>query len=146
MRAYLVYERNSGIIVHRHRQQDEIDVQVGTERDRILSFVRPSYDRSNLDILVINEEEMEAGTKYRVDPNTKHLFAEEKFMSKEDPRRSPVSPTTKFGESSPPGRTSGSEAAQPGLIHSTGQTSPASVMAGKKAVRLMPHPKSEGKS
>jgi hypothetical protein len=27
MHAYLVYERNSGRIVHRHRQQDEIDVK-----------------------------------------------------------------------------------------------------------------------
>ena len=73
MRAYLVYERNSGRIVHRHRQQDEMDVKAGTERERILSFVRPSYDRRNLDILVINEEEMEAGTRYRVDPSTERL-------------------------------------------------------------------------
>ena len=73
MRAYLVYKHNSGRIVHRHRQQDEMDVKAGTGRERILSFVRPSHDRTNLDILVINEEEMEAGTKYRVDPNMEHL-------------------------------------------------------------------------
>jgi hypothetical protein len=50
-----------------------MDVKAGTERERILSFVRPSYDRRNLDILVINEEEMEAGTRYRVDPSTERL-------------------------------------------------------------------------
>jgi hypothetical protein len=50
-----------------------MDVKAGTGRERILSFVRPSHDRRNLDILVINEEEMKAGTRYRVDPNTERL-------------------------------------------------------------------------
>jgi hypothetical protein len=73
MRAYLVFDRNSGRILHRHRQQDEVDVKVGTGRERILSFVRPSHDRGNLDILLIEEEEMKPGTRYRVNPSTKKL-------------------------------------------------------------------------
>jgi hypothetical protein len=73
MRAYLVYDRDTGKIVHRHRQSDKVDATVGAARERILRFVRPSLVSDRLDILVIDESDMKPGKRYRVNPDAKTL-------------------------------------------------------------------------
>jgi len=80
LRAYLVYDRENGKIMHRHRQPAELEAQVGDLREHILNLVDPSLDRGQLDILVLDENEIaldgseiRAGMLYQVDPSAKRL-------------------------------------------------------------------------
>lgn len=73
MRTYIVYDRVSGDIVHRHRQDERVDATVGARRERILGLVKPSLDRSRLEILALAEDPMQPGKRYRVNPHTNTL-------------------------------------------------------------------------
>jgi len=53
MRTYIVYDRESGKIIHRHRQDEKLDATVGAKKERILSFVKPSHDRQRLEVLLL---------------------------------------------------------------------------------------------
>ncbi len=71
--TYLVYDRDTGKIVHRHRQSEEIDITVGEQRDRILKFVRPSFNKGNLAIVSIEGDAMKLEKRYRIHPKKKTL-------------------------------------------------------------------------
>lgn len=74
MRAYLVYDRQTGKIVHRHRQSADLEHErVPRTEERIFNLIDPSLDRDRLDIIVVEDEEMKRGTSYRVNPDTKRL-------------------------------------------------------------------------
>jgi hypothetical protein len=71
MSTYIVYDRESGKIVHRHRQDEKADAALGAKRERILSFVKPSHDRDRLEVLVLEKDDIQQGKAYRVNPQTK---------------------------------------------------------------------------
>jgi hypothetical protein len=73
MRTYIVYDRESGKIIHRHRQDEKLDATVGAKKERILSFVKPSHDRQRLEVLLLEKDDMQQGKAYRVNPQTKSL-------------------------------------------------------------------------
>lgn len=80
LRAYLVYDRENGKIMHRHWQPVEFEAQIGDLREHIFNLVDPSLDRDRLDILALDGKEIaldgneiKAGTPYQVDPSTKRL-------------------------------------------------------------------------
>jgi hypothetical protein len=69
MPVYIAYERDTGKIVHRHRQ----DKQLGPSdaRERVLRLVHPSHDRERLEILVVDDGTITPPTIYRVNPGTR---------------------------------------------------------------------------
>jgi len=73
LRVYLVYDRDSGKILHRHRQTLAVDAQVGGSREHILSLVDPTLDRNRLDVLAIEETDVKPGTPYHVNTQAKTL-------------------------------------------------------------------------
>jgi hypothetical protein len=73
MRTYIVYDRESGKIVHRHRQDEKVEAALGAKKERILSLVKPSHDRERLEVLVLEKDDMQQGKAYRVNPKTKTL-------------------------------------------------------------------------
>ncbi|HEV2402913.1 MAG TPA: hypothetical protein VGS08_01800 [Candidatus Saccharimonadales bacterium] len=64
VRTFLVYDRSSGKIVHRHRQVEE--AKADTSKERLIQFVRPALKTATLDVLEIEESAMQPDKQYRV--------------------------------------------------------------------------------
>jgi hypothetical protein len=74
MPAYLIFERETGQIMHVHIEPDE----VATPREGLLAMVDPSHERESLEIAVTDLEQLRAGIAGRLDPQTgKTMPAEE---------------------------------------------------------------------
>ena len=69
MKAYLVYNRKSGKIVHVHRETGQGE----REKSDILRLVHPSHDRSDLEVRDIRATNVQPGEVFRVDPKTKKV-------------------------------------------------------------------------
>ncbi|HZT43327.1 MAG TPA: hypothetical protein VFA07_14245 [Chthonomonadaceae bacterium] len=75
MAMYLLYDRHSGRIVHRHRQTGNLPAEVVPSRERLLKLAAPSVPAEQLDILAVEDDAMKRDRKYRVNPQTKALEA-----------------------------------------------------------------------
>jgi hypothetical protein len=73
VKSFVVYDRETGKIVHRHHQVE--DAKVSTDKDRLLKFVRPDLKTDNLEVLEVEQGVIKVGKKYRV--NTDHSTVEE---------------------------------------------------------------------
>jgi hypothetical protein len=71
MNTYLLYEKQSGRIVHRHRQDPGIRVKVTIERLRDLAGVATPPGR--LGMVEVAEDAMTPQGNYRVNPTTERL-------------------------------------------------------------------------
>jgi hypothetical protein len=74
MKAYLIYHRDSGKIIHRHLSSGAIDLQNAKSRRHLLDLVHPSHAREPLEVLPIEDEAMRPGATYQVDPQNKQLI------------------------------------------------------------------------
>ena len=85
-RAYVVYEGESGQIVHVH----EISVFEGAEephkgadQERALTMARAhGHQQAGLKVLAVRTEDVRAGIAHRVDPKTSRLIPLEKLPEK----------------------------------------------------------------
>jgi hypothetical protein len=69
MVTYVIYDRNTGRIVHTHVQTG--DLPLG--REGLISLVDRSHDLENLDTLVVDPAQMKEDYLYRVEPKSKQL-------------------------------------------------------------------------
>ena len=67
MPAYLIFERETGQIVHVHIEPDE----ASTPREGLMAMVDPSHDPDALDVIVADLEQLREGIGGRVDPQTR---------------------------------------------------------------------------
>ena len=73
VKAYLVYDKATGKIVHRHWYQENEKVPV--DKERILKLVTSSLKTSSLEIIAIDPNQMHPGKKYHI--NTANNLLEE---------------------------------------------------------------------
>jgi hypothetical protein len=71
MRTYVVYDKQSGAIIHTHRTTAE-----GPEKpEEILRLVPRARQRSELEVMEVEPNELRTGETYSVDAKTKKLTA-----------------------------------------------------------------------
>jgi hypothetical protein len=71
MNAYLLYDKRSGRIVHRHRQDPDVRIEVTLERLRDLAGVATALE--HLDIAEVDAAAMLPGENYRISQKTRAL-------------------------------------------------------------------------
>jgi hypothetical protein len=74
MQTFLVYDRNSGKIVHIHTAAGP----TAHKAEDVLPLVHPSHDRSQLEVVEVEPAQIRPGNAYRVNPQTKKLEAAKK--------------------------------------------------------------------
>ncbi|HZO89614.1 MAG TPA: hypothetical protein VFB38_14900 [Chthonomonadaceae bacterium] len=76
MPVYLIYDRQTGQIIHRHRQSDPIHPQVAPTRERLLRLAGSALPSERLDILTVEDAAIQPGKGYRVNLESKTLETE----------------------------------------------------------------------
>lgn len=71
IRTFLIYDADSGQIIHRHRQV--ADSKASLEKERLLKLVRPEHHLRKLEILEVAEDALQLGKKYRVNGGSSAL-------------------------------------------------------------------------
>lgn len=63
MPTYVIFNKKNGKIVHTHVEPEEVK----TSKENILSLVDSSYDRSSLEVTLVDTEGLSFGDSYQVD-------------------------------------------------------------------------------
>ena len=71
MPAYVIFERDTGRIVHVHIEPDEM----ATPREGLLAMVDRSVDRDRLDVLVAVSADLRRGISSHIDVSSRKLIA-----------------------------------------------------------------------
>lgn len=69
MATYLIYDRNSGRVVHTHVQADDLPLS----REGLMALVDRRQDVSSLAALLVDPAQIKEDYLYRVDPASKQL-------------------------------------------------------------------------
>jgi len=74
MPTYVVFDRETGEPVLTHAEPESVE----TSQEGLLSMVDPSYDRSRLEVTLVDPDATSVGGAYRIDLRTRKLQAVER--------------------------------------------------------------------
>lgn len=70
MATYVIFNHKTGDLVQTHSEPEDVN----TSKEGLLSLVDPSYDRTLLDVVLVDAKDLIAGELYQVDLRTKKLI------------------------------------------------------------------------